>query len=156
MRIAGEIVERHSPGDDRDHEDPERSDERARVENQRRCGERHNREHDRRGASGLEQADHELAVGCDDGQIVEVVIVEAQLTERGDDRDLPQRRVGGAAVQAGRKRHRPRDENHLEPKNGQPPDRYIPIEHLHVRQQPAGRSSSLPSALCPSPLPQPQ
>ena len=51
-------------------------------------------EHDRRRARRLEQPHDQLAVRVDDGQVVEIVVVEAQLAQRGDDGDLPEHGAG--------------------------------------------------------------
>ena len=56
-----EVIERQPPGQHRDDEHAERGDERARVENQRGKHEAGGRQHDRRGAGGLQQADDQLA-----------------------------------------------------------------------------------------------
>ena len=132
MRIVREAVEGEPPGQHGHDEHAERGDEGARVEHQRREDDAGEREDDRRGARRLEQTDDQLAVRVDDREVVEIVVVEAQLAQRGDGGDLPQRRGAvEAAVDARRQRHRPRDQHDLEAEDRQAANRYVPIEDLH-------------------------
>ena len=129
MGIVGDMVEGDAPRQHRDDEHAQGGDERPGIENQRRRGDARRGQDDRGGAGRLQQADHQLAVRMDDVQVVEVVVVETQLAQRRDQRDLPEHRADGVwsvgrerAVQARRQRHRPRDEHHLEGEDRQSPD----------------------------------
>jgi hypothetical protein len=106
---------------------------------------------------GLQHAHEQLALRVDEREVVEIVVVEAQLTQRRDQRDLPQHRAGGVrsvggegAVQTCRQGHRPRDEDHLESEDRQSSHRNVAVEQLHVRSAESGLRRSLRK----SPIPQ--
>ena len=136
MRIVGEMVEGDAPRQHRDHEHAQRGHERAGIEDQRGNRDARCRQDNRRRARGLQQTDDELTVRVDDVQVVEIVVIETQLAQRCDERDLPQHRdqvvlsIGRVerSVKVRRQRHRPRDEDHLEAEHRQAPDGDITIE----------------------------
>ena len=90
LERAGEAVEEQAPAEDADQEHEERRDEDAVADHQRRDREVERREDDRGGADRLQQADDQLAVRVDEREVVEVVVVEAQLADDRDQRDLPE------------------------------------------------------------------
>ena len=93
LERAGQLVEQQPPAENPDDEDEQRRDEDAVADHQRRHREVERGEDDRRGADRLQQPDDQLAVRVDQRQVVEVVVVEAQLADDRDQADLPQ--VGG-------------------------------------------------------------
>ena len=93
----------------------------------------------------------------DEREVVEVVVVEAELAERRHEDDLPQRAHGHVerAVNLRRDEDRPRDQHRFEAEDRQPPCRHLTVEHLHDRSlRPdvycAASFSTTPSSLPPS------
>jgi hypothetical protein len=112
-------------------EQDDRRHERAAPEYQRRGQEEQDGEDDRRGPARLQQAHEQLAPRIDGREVVEVVVVEAQLAERRDEGDLPDRLAAAVAVQVHRERQGPRDQQDLEPERRQSPRRDLAVEDQH-------------------------
>ena len=79
------------------------------------------RQEDRGGASSLEQPDHDFTRGPDDGQIVEVVEVEADEKDTGWKQDPPrERRVVRLTVEPRRQQETRGNQDDLEAKGSKP------------------------------------
>ena len=90
LQRAGELVEEQPPAEDADQEHEQRRDEDAVADHQRRHREVERREDDRGRADRLQQPDDQLAVRVNQREVVEVVVVEAQLADDRHQRDLPE------------------------------------------------------------------
>ena len=90
---------------------------------------------ERRRAARLQQPDEQLAARVDDRQVVEIVVVERQLAERGDEQRPSRSRRGrvDAAVQVHGVAASTRDEHQLEREDRQAPGRDVAVEDLHRR-----------------------
>ena len=87
---------------------------------------------DGRGAGPLQQPHDQLAPRLDDRQVVQVVVVEAELAECRHDHEPPQKRPRAAdAVQLPGQRDRTGDEHDLEGKYRQAARRDVAVEDLH-------------------------
>jgi hypothetical protein len=126
-------VEEQPPGDDRDQEDDERRDEDSVADGDGRDEQVEQRHQNRRRAAGLQEADEQLTARMDDCEVVEVVVVEAELTQAGDQRDLPHvvRHVRPGPMCARGDRHGPEDQQDLAAEDRQTARRHIPVEQLH-------------------------
>ena len=132
LQRSGDAVEGQAPAENRDQEDEQRRDEDAVPDHQVGVDEVERREHDRRGPRGLQQADDQLAAGVDDGQIIEVVVVQAELADQRDEHDLPE--VGGQVgrvLEQGGERDRSKDQQQLGGEHRQAARRYVSVEELH-------------------------
>ena len=94
------------------------------------------RQHDRRGADRLEQPDDELAVGVHEREVVEVVVVEAELADDGHERDLPEARRPDRACPGASPRAPPirRSGSSSAAEDREAARRDVPVEQLHGRE----------------------
>jgi hypothetical protein len=140
LERAAQVIEEQAPAENGHQEHEQRRHEDAVADHQRRDDEIQRREHDRGGAHRLQQPDDQLAVRVDQGEVVEVVVVEAELADDGDQDDLPQAPADRAPLKGGRQRHRPEDQQQFGAEHGEAAGRDVPIKELHDRgpgRQPA-------------------
>ena len=103
---------------------------------------------ERRDAERLHRADEQLAAVCDDPRVVQVGVIQANLTSERDEKRLlepaldEQQQLGlRAQAQPRRQRHGADDERGLEEEQGQQVTQHAPAQHVaHVR--PIRRRSS--------------
>src|SRR5262249_4096570 len=97
----------------------------------------------------------ELGPRVDDGEVIEIVVVEAQLADRRDQDDLPEPAdcVVQRAVNVRGREERPRDEQRFESEDRQASSRDLPVEHLHARSSPSSVRYTASLSTAPSSLP---
>ena len=91
--VARQPIECHAPSDDQADDHAAGPQEHAAADDQRRKPVIDQREDDRRRAERLEQAHEHVAPIAGDAQVVQIAVVQAELTDTGD-----QQRLGEAAV----------------------------------------------------------
>ena len=129
LQRAGELVEQQAPRQNGQEEHEERRHEDAVANHEGGRREIEAGQHDRRGPHRLQQADDELTVRVDERQVVEVVVVQAQLTHDGDERDLPEARPEvGRLLEARGERHGAEYEQKLAPEHRQATCRHVAVE----------------------------
>ena len=155
MRIAREAFEREPPERNSDKQQPEGGQENAAADDHGRHQNRDNSQCDRGGAGGLQHADEQLGPRVHDRQVVQIVVIEAELAHRGDQHDLPQaaHRVVQRAVHLRRHEERSRDQHRFESEGRQSPCGDLTVEHLHARSSPWFVRYSASLSTTPSSLP---
>jgi hypothetical protein len=127
------MIEQQAPAENSDQEDEERGDEDAVADHQRRDGEVERPQDDRGRTGRLQQPDDELAVRVNEREIVEIVVIEAELTDDGHQNDLPEIAGQLSSLKACGQRHRSEDQQQLAGEDGEAAGGDVAIEELHDR-----------------------
>ena len=142
QRGAADLREQGAPGRDGHQQDGQRLHERQALHRDRRHRQVEDAEDDRGGAGRLDKANEQFAPGLDERQIVDVVVVQAQLAQRRRRDDLPRPRAG-PPVQMDRDHHRGADHHHLHREEDQLVGRDVALEQLHGPDVPGSAAGSI-------------